>query len=286
MVTLAVILLIVMTILRWIEHLSHFGRVGDTTGRVEKVTLAALKERICNPGLGGVPIKGAQDTPSDSAWPVYAQATGLIQHLDMAELSRLAEAHDCRIWVACLPGAFVSQPRVLAWIDGVGREKTGEADEAVHGVFTLGNDRSFEQDPRFGLSVLAEIASRALSPAVNDPGTAIDVLGRAVRILSYYSEQSVAEMQDAPIYPRVHVPALELDDLFDDLFAPIARDGASVIEVQMRLQKGLLLLAGQGTDLARSARRQALFALRHAEATMVLEEDRQRLRDLVASHDH
>ena len=285
LVTLVVILLIVITILRWIEHLSHFGRVGDTTGRVETVTLAALKERICNPGLGGVTNKGAQDAPPDSAWPVYAQSTGLIQHLDMVELSRLAEAHDWRIWVACLPGAFVSQPRVLAWIDGVGGDKTDESNEAVYGVFTLGNDRSFEQDPRFGLSVLAEIASRALSPAVNDPGTAIDVLGRAVRILSCYSEQSVAEMQVAPIYPRVHVPALELDDLFDDIFAPIARDGGSLIEVQMRLQKGLLLLAGQGVGLARSARRQALFALRHAELAMVLEDDRQRLSDLVAGHD-
>jgi uncharacterized membrane protein len=111
------------------------------------------------------------------------------------------------------------------------------------------------------------------------------VLGRAVRILSCYSEQSVGEMQVAPIYPRIHVPPLELDDLFDDIFAPIARDGGSLIEVQMKLQKGLLLLAGQGVLLAHSARRQALFALRPAELAMVLEDDRQRLVDLVAEHD-
>jgi uncharacterized membrane protein len=279
--TLAVIVLIVITILRWIEHLSHFGRVGDTTARVETVTLSALKERVCNPGFGAVAVTGTQDGPPVSAWPVHAQATGLIQHLDMAELSRLAEAHDWKIWVACVPGALVSQPRALAWIEGV---RGDESDAAIQGVFTLGNDRSFDQDPRFGLSVLAEIASRALSPALNDPGTAIDVLGRAVRILSYCSEQSVAEMQNDPKYLRVHVPALALDDLFDDIFAPIARDGASLIEVQMRLQKSLLLLAGQGTELAQSARRQAQFALRHAEVAMVLEEDRQRLRDLVAGH--
>ncbi len=284
LVTLVVILLVVMTILRWIEHLSYFGRVGDTTGRVETVTLSALKERICHPGLGGITIKSGESLPTDSAWPVYARSTGLVQHLDMVELSRLAEKNDWTVWVDCLPGAFVSQPRALAWVEGVRGKEVDEADDAIRCAFTLGNDRSFEQDPRFGLSVLAEIASRALSPAVNDPGTAIDVLGRAVRILSYYSEQNVAEMQSAPIYPRVRVPGLDLNDLFDDIFAPIARDGASLIEVQMRLHKGLLLLAGQGEHLASCAQRQALYALKHMEPSMVLEEDRQRLRDLASGY--
>ena len=64
---------------------------------------------------------------------------------------------------------------------------SGPEDEDVHKAvaeaFTIGAERTFDQDPRFGLCVLAEIASRALSPAVNDPGTAIDVIGRAVRLL-------------------------------------------------------------------------------------------------------
>ncbi|MGH1450799.1 MAG: DUF2254 domain-containing protein [Pseudomonadaceae bacterium] len=284
LVTLLVILLVVVTILRWIQHLSHFGRVGDTTGRVELVTLSALKDRVCHPGLGGIAVPVAEFSPPASARPVHARSTGLVQHLDMAELSELAEAHDWQIWVASQPGAFVSGPRPLAWIQGADDDRLDEADEAVRGVFTLGNDRSFDQDPRFGLSVLAEIASRALSPAINDPGTAIDVLGRAVRILSYYSEKSIGEQQCETVYPRIRLPALELDDLFDDIFAPIARDGAGLIEVQLRLQKGLLLLAGQGAELSRCAQRQAVRALTHAESALLLEEDRQRLRDLVAGY--
>lgn len=287
LVTLLVILLVVVTILRWIQHLSHFGRVGDTTGRVEAVTLTALKDRVCNPGLGGIALPASEFSPPATARPVYARSTGLVQHLDMVELSELAQQHDWQIWIASVPGAFVSGPRPLAWIQGVDAalfDEADEADEAVRGVFTLGNDRSFDQDPRFGLSVLAEIASRALSPGINDPGTAIDVLGRAVRILSYYSEQNVGERQCAPVYPRIHLPALELDDLFDDIFAPIARDGAGLIEVQLRLQKGLLLLAGQGGELSRCAQRQAVRALKFAESAMLLEEDQQRLRELVAGY--
>ncbi|WP_305804424.1 DUF2254 family protein [Stenotrophomonas sp. YIM B06876] len=44
----------------------------------------------------------------------------------------------------------------------------------------VGAQRSLDQDPRFGLLVLGEVASRALSPAINNPCTAIDVIGRAV----------------------------------------------------------------------------------------------------------
>lgn len=49
-------------------------------------------------------------------------------------------------------------------------------------AFLIGDERTFDDDPRFGLVVLSEIASRALSPAVNDPGTAIDIIGTFVRL--------------------------------------------------------------------------------------------------------
>ena len=99
--------------------------------------------------------------------------------------------------------------------------------------------RNYDQDPRFGLIVLTEIAERALSPAVNDPGTAIDILGRIVRLLQPWGDQSPVEVR----YPRIRVPGLQAEDLFDDVFPPIARDGAGMFAVQMRLQKSLLALA-------------------------------------------
>ena len=104
--------------------------------------------------------------------------------------------------------------------------------------------RSYDQDPRFGASVLTEIASRALSPAVNDPGTAIDVINRALRVLAVWDEPVEEDDDDgAVLYPNVHVPPIRLEDLFDDLFTPIARDGAGIVEVGLRLQKALAILA-------------------------------------------
>src|SRR5690606_22869505 len=59
-VTLCVIAIIVATILIWIEHLSHLGRVGETSSKVEKATLAAVLQRVEYPWLGGSPLSATQ----------------------------------------------------------------------------------------------------------------------------------------------------------------------------------------------------------------------------------
>ncbi|MCZ7940779.1 DUF2254 family protein, partial [Agrobacterium salinitolerans] len=125
-------------------------------------------------------------------------------------------------------------------------------------------------------AVLSEIASRALSPAINDPGTAIDVISRAIRVLSVW------DLQDSKIkvvYPRLFVTPIRLEDLFDDLFVPIARDGASIIEVGLRLQKAFLTLSKFGdVEFKKIAMLHATSALKRAEATAMIDEDLARLR--------
>ncbi|MCI1114058.1 DUF2254 domain-containing protein, partial [Stenotrophomonas maltophilia] len=87
--------------------------------------------------------------------------------------------------VAALPGAFLHPGRPLAHVAG----GSSDIDGAIRDAFSIGDERSYDQDPRFGLAVMAEIASRALSPAVNDSGTAIDVIGRLVRVLACWAER-------------------------------------------------------------------------------------------------
>lgn len=272
--TVAVIILIVVTMLRWIDYLSHLGRVGETTDRVEGATLKALEDRMRHPGLGGrIRIR---DALPDDAVAVFAEEIGYVQHVDIAALSAAAEAADGDVHVDAMPGIFADRVRPLAHLSG-GFSEEGIA--AVRAAFTIASERSFEQDPRFGLCVLSEIASRALSPAVNDPGTAIDVLGRAERILCHWAERDAAS--EAVDCPRVRVPGLRADDMFDDLFAPIARDGAGMLEVQVRLQKVLRALVATGEpEVAVAARRHADLALERAEKTLVMEHERQRLREL------
>jgi uncharacterized membrane protein len=279
-VTLGVIALIVVTLLGWIDHLSRLGRVGETTDRVERAVTKAMKARMENPYLGGTPLEDPErDIPRDAV-PLLSSRIGYVQHIDIRALSACADSCDGQIFVTSPPGAFVEPSRPLAWLFGIAPENDPAAvGDTLRAAFTIDDERSFEQDPRFGFAVLAEIASRALSPAMNDSGTAIDVIGRAVRVLSVGTNREWRDSQREIPCPRIRVPPVRLGDLFDDVFAPIARDGAGVFEVQIRLQKAFLTLARIGdAGCARHAARHARLALARAQAALAFDEEKERLR--------
>lgn len=271
LVTIAVLVLIVVALLRWIDHLTRLGRVTETTERIEAVTRAALNDRLEDPYLGGSPW--LDEPVPDGTHPVRATQVGHVQHIDVGALARLCEAHDLEIYVRELPGGFTYSGTVLADVVGdPGEEVLADVAEA----FTVDRDRTFDQDPRFGLAVLSEVAQRALSPAVNDPGTALDVITRATRLLTLWS-QGREEPDEVP-YPKVHVHPLRTEELFEDAFELIGRDGAGYIEIQLRLQKSLLALATTGDETFRScARRQSEIALVRALDAMPTASDRERL---------
>lgn len=275
-VTILVILLIVVTLLRWIDYVIRLGRVGETTEEVEAATLSAMRTRLDQSYLGGMPLLDPEHDIPKEATPVFPSAIGYVQHIDTASLQATTEESAAEIYVVALTGTFVDPGRPLAWLLA-GADRDEDLAQAVRNAFTVGEDRSFDQDPRFGLCVLAEIASRALSPAINDPGTAIDVLGRAVRLLSFWlREKEVKE----PEFDRVHVPALRAADMFDDIFQPIARDGAGMAEVHIRLQKAFATLTRIGdAEYASLALKHSKLALERIEERMAFEPDRQRVRE-------
>ncbi|AUN96043.1 DUF2254 domain-containing protein [Pseudazoarcus pumilus] len=275
--TIGVIVLIVVTLLRWIQHLSAFGRVDDTTRRVEEAASEALANWVEAPCLGARLLADPDDIP-ENATALFDARIGYVQHIDVGVLQDWAEAHSGEIYVVAVPGSYVEPSRPVAWITG---DDTDDGAGLLLDAFVVDNGRSFYQDPRFGLSVLAEIASRALSPAVNDPATAIDVIGRAVRALAACADFDGRPGDEVPC-PRVHVPTLDVGDFFNDVFAPIARDGASLVEVHMRLLKALAMLARMGANFREPAMRLARLSRAHAEAALALDEDKTLLRRLAA----
>ncbi|UHS59766.1 DUF2254 domain-containing protein [Agrobacterium vaccinii] len=276
LVTIAVIVLIVVTLLRWIDHLSRLGRVTETTERVENVTVAAMRSRRERPYLGCQALLNvASDVPA-TARPIFMARIGYVQHLDTGALSGIATPDNGRVFVGAIPGQLIDPTEPVAWFDGL---QGKDQEEKIRSCFSIGDTRSFDQDPRFGASVLAEIASRALSPAVNDPGTAIDVITRAMRVLAVWVEPVDPEVENEILYPNVYVPPLDISDLFDDLFTPIARDGAGIVEVGLRLQKTFETLAKFDDGRYRqNAMRHSVEALRRCELALAFEGDKERIK--------
>ncbi len=254
---------VVGTFVRWVDRIARLGRVSNTIEKVENAAADALQRRRLSPTLGAFP---QALRPQNKASPcVYSSIVGYVQNIDMDALQSRAEGCKCRVIVAALPGTFVTESRPLLFIEGSDSFRPADFSDA----FTIGRDRAFEDDPRFGLLALSEIADKALSTAINDPGTAITIIGAMVRLFTLWQKPLDKEDKSAIDYDRISVPQLQVDDLFDDAFTAIARDGAGTVEVAIRLQKALhALTETEDAAMAAAARKHSRMALARSEQAM------------------
>lgn len=236
--TLADIVLITWALLRWVSRLNSFGRLGDIVARIEKAATTAAKLSAASPALGADPQPAGL---SPDAPVLRARTSGYVRHIDMASLDRTAADCGQRVEVLRMPGNFVHEGEALLRLPG---EVSEDIAERLRSAFSLGAQRSFDQDARYGLIVLSEVASRALSAAVNDPGTAIEVLRAGTRVLRVLQDPA-APRQDIACR-NVHAPVFPRGDAYREFFAPIARDGAGIVEVQQTLQDCLAALQQTG----------------------------------------
>jgi uncharacterized membrane protein len=278
--TIVVLAAVIITFIRWVDSIARLGRLVHTIDQVEAAAAEAIRKRQSAPRLGGI----APFSPPDSSRAVFGNVIGYVQRVDTAALQARAAALQLRIVVAALPGTFCTPNRPVAWV--VRQASGGVSDEdaaAIAAAFKIGGSRVFDQDPRFGLVVLSEIAGKALSPAVNDPGTAIGVTGTLVRLFALWNDGEKAGGDVTVQFDRVAVPELSVTDMFDDAFTGIARDGAGAVEVVVRLLKALESLAAIGDGAMRdNALRHARLALVRAEKTLNVPDDLTTVREVAA----
>lgn len=300
--TLGVLAYVVFRLLLWVKTLSSLGRMSDTIARIERVSRSTLKSYVNQPRLGAAP------PPPDSriGTSIRAEDTGYVRHLNMGGLQHAASEADCTLHVHVRPGSFVGPDTVVATarqhqpLKSTGEEQGRETPPAldvaaIRDCFVLGASRSYDQDPRFGVIVLSEVALRALSPAVNDPGTAIAVMASLTKLVVEVDRAMTKQEADAKVaendrpegalseieFDRLTLPELDLRTLVVDGFSSIARDGASMLEVGVRLQKMLAIIARNGAGpVALAARQQSRKALERGLSALSHPDDQRQLEAL------
>lgn len=259
--TLLILLGVVVVLLRWIDYLSVLGRLGETIRRLEEATCKAIDQRVAKPFLGG-----RRQRPGErGAHAVRSDATGFVQHVAMDLLQARAEALDGHLHLHVLPGAFVAPNTVLVTSD---RPIDDAAREAILQAVLIGNGRSFDHDPRYGFVVMGEVAARAMSASINDPGTALDVMGAGVRTLAHWAHRQQAAERGADAVPapcdRVTAPALREAGMVEDVFEPLARYAAASVEVGVALQRALHSVGALHPALREPSERLSAYALERA----------------------
>ncbi|MEO8248342.1 MAG: DUF2254 domain-containing protein [Burkholderiales bacterium] len=273
--TVLVLLYLIYTLIVWVKTLSTLGRMGNTLGKLEDAATEAMLDYRRAPRMGAgpglpAPVGGAE---------IRADRVGYVRYVDMSALQRHAAEAGLRLHIRVRPGIQVYPDSVLVHSEGAGQPNH----DAIRDAFIIGKARTYRQDPRHGIVILSEVAQRALSPAVNDPGTAIAVMNTIARIL-IEARPTNGDSEDPPDYDRLTMMDLDEGDFVTQGFDPIARDGAAIFEVHMRMQKLLAAIGRSGSvTLAPAARRQAERALQRAEATDMLDQEKSAVREAFAA---
>ena len=192
--TVAVYLLLATfaTLILLVQHISTMLQAPNIAAaagaELREVVSAELSSGIASGNGGQHPLasppesQGMPDAPGEEeGYPVRARRTGYVQYVDADILRTLAEEKNLVIRLLHKPGRHVRSGAVLALVvAGQPGAPAGRVDEQAGNLmrraFQIGNGRTPTQDLEYAVNQLAEMAVRAMSPAINDPFTAMTCL--------------------------------------------------------------------------------------------------------------
>jgi len=181
----------------------------------------------------------------------YSGEPRTIASSDIRALVREAQKANAVIFLASAVGDTLVENALILRVHG-GRLTIPE-DRLICG-FQLKKERTFDQDPKFALRLLVDIAIKALSPAINDPTTAVQTLDQIEDILHHLGqcELDVGHVRDSMGQLRLIFPVPTWDDYLALAFDEIRQFGATSVQVMRRLRSALIAVAEALPDPAQA----------------------------------
>lgn len=179
-----------------------------------------------------------------------ARQSGYIRYLDLARLVKLAARHGVQVRVLRRVGDFIPAGVDIMSVAGAFAEHGDDVRGDLLACMEIGPTRTLQQDIEFGVLQIVDIALKAISPAVNDPSTAIACVDQLSRILVRVvgREPGPALLQDDTGANRVVVSWPDLPRLLDAAFEHIRLYARTDLAVSLRLLKALGDLACMVVD--------------------------------------
>lgn len=183
---------------------------------------------------------------SDSSVPTVWETSllndvaGYIRFVDLKQLLALAASYHVKIQVVRRAGQFVPAGTPLLRVNKADR-LSPELTSAFRAAFDFGPTRTLQQDIEFGVLQIVDIALKAISPAVNDPTTAVGCIDQLSRILIRFASREVPEQRlyDLRGVARVHIQWIDFERLLESAFGQIRMYSDSDLAVSLRLLRAL-----------------------------------------------
>jgi uncharacterized membrane protein len=241
------------------------ARSGRTVGGVARAGRRTI-ERTCRAAIDA-PSTDHGDSRRDRDGRVVPNAVvargGVVQAIDVHGIVAIAAEHDVLVELVPEVGGFVPSGAPLFRVLG---GNAGFPDDTLRGSVLLGEERTSDQDPRLSIRVLVDIATRALSPAINDPTTAVEALERIGDLLLLLSSRTLPDgaHRDRAGLVRFVEPVPTWDDYLTLAFTEIRLYGAGSPFVAREMGQNLAALRRQAPASRRAAIDRQVELLEHA----------------------
>ena len=180
-----------------------------------------------------VPASAGRGTPSRVIR--HQGSSGIVIAVNVPALIAIARRADCVIELVPEVGDFVAVDEPLFHLYGDVKSIDGQS---VRDLVALGSERTLEQDPMFAFRIEVDIALKALSPAINDPTTAVLAIDQLHRLLRSVGQRSLRgeEIADETGRPRLVVRTPTWVDFVHITFREIRQAGGGNLQVVRRLR--------------------------------------------------
>jgi uncharacterized membrane protein len=270
--TVAGLLIVSMLLFSWLIQRLHdlqimnvLQQIGDKGRLVIQEMFLRLDER---PRLEWNGEGGARDEAG--LGPVaqtvrYSGEPRSIARFDIEALVRQARGAEAIIVMTCAVGDTLVEGASILEVHGA---QIPLPERELTGAIDLARERTFEQDPKYPIRLLVDIAIKALSPAINDPTTAVQAMDQIEDLLRRLGRRDLdaGHARDPNGDLRLIFPMPTWEDYLALAFDEIRQYGATSVQVMRRLRSALVGLMESTTIPARSEAAQCY--IKHLDAAI------------------
>ena len=237
-------------LLFFIHHISQAISVNHIVDRIAEETEAMIDEIMPWPHLLDHHVKDAEPLrPNPSEVAVLSYDSGYIRFIDTRRLVALAKHYHVTIRVLRRVGHFVPAGIPLMMVSK-GNRLPPEGTAELLAAFDCGPTRTLQQDVEFGVLQIVDVALKAISPAVNDPTTAINCVDQLSRILIRFASREPPEelLYDPPGIVRASIGWIGFERLLEAALEQIRMYAKTDVAVSLRLLRALGDIAASTPD--------------------------------------
>ena len=238
-------------LLFFINHISQAISVNHIVDRIASETEVVIDDVMPLPRKQTHMESGDGAEPAVWETAILNDISGYIRFVDTKRLLQLATSYRVKVHIVRRVGQFVPAGIPLMMVYKGERLSTGNRAE-FRDALDLGPARTFQQDVEFGVLQIVDIALKAISPAVNDPTTAICCVDQLSRLLIRFAGREPPEplLYDLQGIARVSIQWIDFERLLDSAFEQIRMYSQTDIAVSLRLLRALGDISASTQDAA------------------------------------